>query len=403
MRIVLLVVGLVALPGLAYGAVGDVNQPDVCYMCHDVVEQEQQAPHVHTAFSDGNCSNCHNPHASKHAALLAEDERAMCISCHQDVAQKSGGMVPHSPVERGECSACHAAHASDHRGQLNLALVEQCASCHAAVTGWFERAVVHAPAAGSDCETCHDPHGSDFEGLLPSNVTETCLSCHEPDAAMTAAHGSPAIADSDCTACHDPHASDQKGLLRANEHGPFATGSCSTCHGDMDGRAEFSVAGIRESCEGCHMATKQFADFPYRHNLEHPDSCVQCHNPHASNTEALLLKNTADLCSGCHFNEATREKPQSEYMTHDSMDCSECHVPHGSTNANYLRTDGTALCADCHEAAHRISHPVGPEIVDPRTEQSVTCLSCHQLHGADFGEYIPLDPTRDLCLQCHRR
>ncbi len=76
---------------------------------------------------------------------------------------------------------------------------------------------------------------------------------------------------------------------------------------------------------------------------------------------------------------------------------------HGATNDMYLRTTMPELCSSCHEGAHRSSHPVGPEVIDPRTEQMVTCLSCHQLHAAPFKQYLPLDPGRDLCILCHKK
>lgn len=401
MRATIAMLLVLALPSVAAATAGDVDQPGVCYLCHDDVQEQQQLPAVHSAFADGTCSNCHNPHASRHAALLNDDPGELCASCHTDVAEAAGRQFGHSPVARGDCTECHAPHASEHRNQLHLALVDQCSECHEAVGEWMARPVVHAPVAAAECATCHDPHGSDYPALLPGTVTETCLSCHEHDAGMEAAHGNPAIARADCTACHDPHSSARKGLLRANEHGPFAAGSCSTCHGETEQRTSFEVAGVRDLCEKCHTATKQFADFPYHHNLDEPSSCAQCHNPHASNFDALLLNDVPDLCSGCHF--VDREKPRAEYMTHDGMDCTECHQPHGADNARYLRTRSSELCTDCHTEAHTASHPVGPEVIDPRTEEPVTCLSCHQLHGADFGKYLPLDPTRDLCLQCHRR
>lgn len=396
-----LVLGL--YPVVSQAVVGDVNQPDVCYLCHDSVEAQQHSPHVHTAFADGACSNCHNPHASKHAALLDRDLGALCTECHDDLRAEALGSVSHGPVARGECVSCHDPHASDNRRQLRLPLVEQCTSCHPVVAEWLDRPIVHDPVASSDCLVCHDPHSSDYEALLPGEIRDACRGCHDSDAAMTAAHGSPAIADSDCTMCHDPHSSDKKGLLRSLEHGPFASGSCATCHGKMDGRVDFQIADVRPLCERCHMATKAFADFPNHHILDRQESCAQCHNPHASNVESLLLKRPADLCFGCHFNELERDKPRAEYITHDFMDCTECHDPHGSENDRYLRTLAIELCVDCHETAHKVTHPVGPDVIDPRTEQSVTCLSCHQLHGANFEKYIPLDPTRDLCLQCHRR
>ena len=104
----------------------------------------------------------------------------------------------------------------------------------------------------------------------------------------------------------------------------------------------------------------------------------------------------------CHF-EGTAEKPKAMYATHDGMDCTECHVPHGSPETAFLTADAVAACADCHVAAHRSSHPVGPDVIDERTGEPVTCLSCHQLHGADFPQYLPLDPNMDLCVTCHKK
>jgi predicted CXXCH cytochrome family protein len=395
---------LFALSGTpASAVVGDVNEPDVCFVCHSDIQTEQESSHVHTAFAEGDCSNCHNPHASRHAALLMDSEGELCLSCHDGIAEKAAGPNAHGPVARGECSSCHDPHASAHADQLLAGVVDQCSGCHTSVPAWLDRAVVHEPVSAGGCGTCHDPHGSGHDALLAGEIKEACLGCHEPDAAMTAAHGSPAIADSDCTACHDPHSSDGPGLLRTNEHGPFESGNCATCHGSMDGRTDFSVAEIRPLCERCHAASKRYASFTFTHNLDEPGSCVQCHNPHASNVNALLLGPSADVCSSCHFNEPDREKAPAEYVTHDSMDCAQCHLPHGSENEHYLITLETSLCGDCHEDAHRVSHPVGPDVIDARTEEPVTCLSCHQLHGANFEQYLPLDPTRELCLQCHRR
>jgi predicted CXXCH cytochrome family protein len=262
---------------------------------------------------------------------------------------------------------------------------------------------VHGPVADGECGTCHDPHGSDFPALLPANITETCLTCHETDAAFYRVHKSRAIATSTCTSCHDPHGSGRKGLMRTNQHQPFASGSCEACHGTLTDTSSFTVADTRALCERCHREAKDYGQFAFRHNLDHEGSCNQCHNPHASNVAALLQSSTTTMCNGCHFDEPTRPKPRAAYVTHDGMDCGVCHEPHGADNAKYLKAEDGSFCWPCHEQAHKVSHPVGPNVINARTGEVVTCLSCHQLHGADFDWYLPLDPTRDLCIQCHRR
>ena len=105
----------------------------------------------------------------------------------------------------------------------------------------------------------------------------------------------------------------------------------------------------------------------------------------------------------CHFNDPELPKAKAEYLTHEGMDCTICHTAHGGENARYLKFTGDRMCAGCHENAHRVSHPLGPDVIDPRTDEAITCLSCHQLHGADFAHYLPLNPDMDLCIQCHKR
>jgi len=83
------------------------------------------------------------------------------------------------------------------------------------------------------------------------------------------------------------------------------------------------------------------------------------------------------------------------------MDCLNCLRPPGADYPRLLVKTDSGLCVDCHEQAHRSTHPVGPEVIDPRTKEQVTCMSCHQLHGAKFSPYLPLNPDMELCLQCH--
>ncbi len=42
-------------------------------------------------------------------------------------------------------------------------------------------------------------------------------------------------------------------------------------------------------------------------------------------------------------------------------------------------------------------------IIDKRTDKEVTCLSCDEMHGSDFPEYLSLNPNADICVQCHKK
>jgi predicted CXXCH cytochrome family protein len=152
----------------------------------------------------------------------------------------------------------------------------------------------------------------------------------------------------------------------------------------------------------CHRGVEEYGKTEFHAHLDTEESCLACHNPHASNAEALLAAEQRVLCMRCHFNEEGRRDKET-YVTHGGMDCSNCHTPHGAENPKYLATLDVDLCSRCHERAHRVSHPIGPDIIDPRTEMPMTCLSCHRLHGSEFEDYLALDPSMDLCIQCHQR
>jgi predicted CXXCH cytochrome family protein len=190
--------------------------------------------------------------------------------------------------------------------------------------------------------------------------------------------------------------------LRANQHAPFAGGRCNTCHGSVQGGTFALKEDVKTLCLECHRGIEAFENTAHHHNLDDERSCANCHNAHASDGEFLLAASPEVLCMRCHFNDPG-EKTKADYLTHDGMTCTECHVPHGSDDPKYLKTREVDLCARCHQAAHRVTHPVGEDVIDPRTGESVTCVSCHQMHGPDFADYLPLDPSSDLCIQCHRR
>jgi predicted CXXCH cytochrome family protein len=235
-------------------------------------------------------------------------------------------------------------------------------------------------------------------------VPQLCFKCHKQGDAFASAHQGRQISDANCVSCHAPHASNGKGLLRQNKHAPFAAGNCARCHPGTGGGKAFAIAvSPKDLCTQCHKEIGEgLQTKPFHHNLDDPKSCLNCHNPHASNPQHLLLAEQKVLCMRCHFND-TGTKDKASFITHGGMDCSNCHAPHGADNEKYLKAADLDLCFGCHESAHKASHPVGPGVIDKRTGKAVTCLSCHKLHGADFDKYLPLDPKWELCIQCHKR
>ncbi len=384
-----------------------VDEPAVCLECHGDIQEAFGRSHVHTAFADGKCSSCHNPHASRHAALLRTDTGKLCQGCHEEMRGLGSEPVVHQPAAVGKCTSCHDPHAADNRANTVAPMPRLCSGCHQEVDRWLARAVVHDPLQGGQCLACHLPHAGQAAGLLTEAVPGLCMSCHEEDAAFGKAHGGRSLAGTDCTACHDPHASAVPGLLRQNQHRPFASGNCASCHKGLDKDGSFDLGQrVVDLCLRCHRSVEPGLEAMYPHLMNTEESCASCHNPHASNEPSLLLRPQVKLCMGCHFNgkrEGDKDRDKSEYITHDGMDCVNCHLPHGADNSALLVRTDSGLCAGCHEQAHKATHPVGPEVIDPRTGKPVTCMSCHQLHGSDFPFYLPLNPDMELCLQCHKK
>lgn len=403
MRRIWMSMAAMVLATVVRAGVAEVKEPAACYSCHSEIENLSARKFRHTAFTAGKCSACHNPHASRHAGLLNDDLKTLCLSCHETIKAEMAQASVHQPAMAGDCSVCHDPHAADARDQLKQRMPALCERCHANVTAWLGRRFVHKPVADGACGACHAAHGSGQERLLDKAVPGLCFGCHKPDAALTASHKGFDMGKADCTTCHDPHASTVASLLMPNQHAPFKGGACGTCHNTASGAGMALTADVKTLCGKCHQAVLKQASAVRRHNLDDERSCLNCHNAHAASAPSLLAAEQKDLCFRCHFKGDAYKGKKETYLTHDGMECSNCHTPHGSDNAQYLVSTGLDLCVGCHADAHKGSHPVGAGILDPRTKAEMTCLSCHKLHGAEYKPYLPLNPSHELCLQCHRK
>lgn len=404
-KILNILVLLCGTSSLLFAQTVKVNEPEVCYMCHEDVKDEHAKKSQHTAFSGGKCSDCHNPHASRHATLLNDKVDKLCLSCHEDLKGLDELAAKHQPVVNGECLSCHDPHASDLGNQLVQSQGALCQSCHPAVSEWLKQTQVHSPVAGKDCMKCHDPHGSANAGILAKGVPQLCFGCHPQNAQFTTVHKGYNLANADCSTCHDPHASSNRGLLMANQHAPFEGGECSACHaaGAQSGGSFAIAGGIVNTCLTCHEDQKADKKADYHVHLEGENSCTNCHNPHASNVGSLLSSSQQTMCTKCHFTDVPA-KDKAKFMTHGDQDCTICHSPHGADNDRYLvNSDVMVLCRTCHSSTHKGSHPMGEDVIDKRTNATLDCLSCHKMHGSGQEFYLAFNPDMDLCIQCHKR
>ena len=84
---------------------------ELCFTCHPKDKLGLSKAHVHTAVKSGQCSLCHNPHASQFDHLLNADAGELCYQCHDkaDYEQK----VVHKVLQTSGCTACHSSHGAD--------------------------------------------------------------------------------------------------------------------------------------------------------------------------------------------------------------------------------------------------------------------------------------------------
>ncbi len=379
-----------------------INQLQVCQDCHDL-SSELQASVTHSPAARGNCSACHNPHASRFEKLLLDQPGPLCEACHPSVARQQDFDTVHRPVAEGRCGDCHSSHGSSHDGLLIEAGADLCTSCHASIERWQAKQIQHRPFAQGRCETCHEAHASQNEGLLKTAGPRICQSCHAFNPEFRAAHAGYPVERANCQTCHDPHASSRKGLFRETVHESFASGRCEDCH---VGGSKDPFATVKQGdalCADCHRdAVVETSTAPFAHLSGGTGQCTSCHNPHAGEGVGMLRRDLSTTCLRCHDPGGSSSGQPGRYVTHADADCTSCHSPHGGEWPLLSPKNPIDVCGDCHTHEHGVRHPLGEDTIDPRNGMPMDCGSCHGIHYAPYEEYLYASEEGDLCLDCHR-
>ncbi|HHD11226.1 MAG TPA: hypothetical protein ENK42_02180 [Deltaproteobacteria bacterium] len=398
--IVTYLIAVVSVVVLCYGTASAAKKDTrkLCADCHKEVAGFFDKKRVHKPVAGGQCTACHNPHASKHKNLIGESRDELCYGCHKKDKLLKGNVV-HQPVVEGLCLECHASHSSDKRALLKGAEAELCFGCHKKenIEG---KKFVHPEVRKGRCTTCHDPHGSTLEGLIVKN--NMCISCHKGGSkTLRTAHSGLNVSGTQCLSCHSPHSSDNRGIIKANVHAPFAEGKCNVCH--KQGSKEIVKADYT-MCLDCHENSMQSFYKRYSHLMAGKDDnfCADCHTPHASDERALLRDREDKTCWQCH--EDTRSFTHSaRYIHPDLKKCLDCHVSHGS-NARYMLAAGDNTCSmeGCHPSQGRFTHPVGDDAIDPRSREPMNCSTCHNPMGSPEEFILRAGKVMELCIKCHQ-
>ena len=386
------------------------NVPDLCYECHKELKKNLQDEHLHFLFEQGKCSKCHNPHVSNIKGLMNDEVDSVCLKCHDRMRKLIENADMHSALRDGACMDCHSPHSSENNNLLLTAEKELCQKCHEDLKTEFDKPYVCLPFKQGKCSSCHDSHASAEDNLLNSRPNELCQKCHAPKCTAGDVPISSIVKKSDCTTCHSGHASNDKGLLGPYGHSDFLSNACEKCHDPIKaGEKVTTKLKGKDLCFSCHKQvgedTKYVEDDIHVRNSDNP--CNICHDHHASSNKNLTKKESK-LCIECH--EATEKRTVFMEKALKSIKCAPikdrkcfaCHIPmHSDRPLNYS-ADPMDMCARCHEAEHKITHPLGKGVIDPRDGSELTCLSCHSMHGATSEFMLTFDRKRTLCIKCHK-
>lgn len=238
-----------------------------------------------------------------------------------------------------------------------------------------------APFTQKQCESCHGPgalHSKQAKKDITSgNIINFSINSKTPVAEQNKA----------CLSCHK---GDERSHWQGSDHesADVPCGSCHVMHVKNDPvLSKLTQASV---CLSCHK--KQRSEIHKRSS--HPikskqQTCTDCHQPHGSVADHLLVKPTLNqTCFTCHA-----EKRGPVLFQHEPVEdnCANCHVAHGSNHKALLKTRTQLICRQCHSAAgHPSLAPSGTALPGNRHRAlgrfsvGKECLNCHvKIHGSN--------------------
>jgi len=306
------------------------------------------------------------------------------------IAQEIVASAEHPPAAAAPAAPAATPSAAKPSGEYTGGGVPACTECHdqPAILAVLKsphgvKGDKRTPLAQSEaCETCHGPgaaHAADPDNVkIPiafgqaypiREQSAKCLSCHQGGERIHWSGSEHETHDVSCAACHQVHAIEDPVLARdvtpTTIVKPDQTARCFSCHPDV--RAQVHFASRHPIREGQVL-------------------CSDCHNPHGSTTDHMLVKETTnETCYQCHA-----EKRGPFLWEHQPVrdDCTNCHTPHGSVQKSLLVARPPWLCQQCHMNSF---HPSGAydgsglaNATPNRNLLANSCTNCHsEVHGSN--------------------
>lgn len=311
---------------------------ELCWLCHGNMGPQRNAEYGHAPFVNGNCIDCHDPHASDVSGMLTVSVEDLCIRCHPLGAQINRAQA-HDPVKGFHCTNCHDPHGSAYKGILVDKQRDLCFTCHPSVASRMGMRVIHGPILSDECTGCHEPHGSDYMPLLRKSQPALCYMCHPAiqNDFLKASHHPVGTISLNCTGCHDAHATEYPGLLYDDDNG-----ICYDCHANPIQVTYDKSAHVETPCWGCH--TPHGSNYGPLLKGPQPEVCFSCHP-----------RPDYDDAAGGYKNHPVRPVYYDMYAKKALTCTTTCHDPHGSAKGytRLLRHYEAGLdgnCLICHAA-----------------------------------------------------
>ncbi len=256
-----------------------------------------------------------------------------------------------------------------------------------------------SPALAEDCSStkCHSSMGKAKFVHGPVAVGQ-CTVCHTGGKAN---HPTKRKKGSDfklraegkdlCFLCHDRN--DKAAVV----HGPIAKGQCTSCHDPHQSNTEKQLKKETTSllCFSCHEDNK--TNRKVVHGPVAAGDCNICHNPHSSDFKGLVEFQGSELCFLCHLDRQAqfelkyKHKPAAE-------DCALCHDTHSSDYSYMLKAEGQNLCFNCHKD---IEKQLTDAIVTHGALEKGVCTVCHTAHASDYPRQLKA-AAKQICYTCHK-
>ncbi|HET8542583.1 MAG TPA: cytochrome c3 family protein [Anaeromyxobacter sp.] len=266
------------------------------------------------------------------------------------------------------------------------------------------------------CTSCHDPHDEWRDPVIgkflvkPSSRSALCSSCHAPASAAAATHLSSAVRQADaegrerpmveagCGACHVQHAADVRGRLLKEVASDDDV--CLRCHGtggqkpvaaQLTKASAHASSGHRthDASEGPRAAeTRRLPEVSV--GAARHVTCVDCHDPHASNPSPALAPAAGGALAGVWGIDLNGEKIDPARYEYEV--CLKCH----GDSANKPQASGRS------DAVRRAQDDLNLRQTFAPGAASFHPVAAVGRNAAIPGLVPPLGPTsRILCTDCH--